>query len=326
MKNLFFHIAALPLTLMLLGAAVCACTREDVQAEDGGSPAEIDRDLIEVSFHAAPDTKSTSISAIETLDVLLFREGGALEASGRSSGGATVTLTVRPGETYHWYALANAPEEILSVHSEDGLRRMRLSLSGCREAYCPMYGSGEALLVDGSEVNATLRRGLSKVSLEGLSAPFLAEGYLIGEARLERLFLMNAPGEGALLPDGSAPGVRLNRDGVDPSLSESLKGFLVAERRVSLSPTEVTDGTALLCCPDAEGKTVFVLEVTLDGERSYYGIPLPELKANTYYKIRDLVLLGPGAPTPGEAPCRDETVFSVEITPWSASEREAKFE
>ncbi len=302
--------------LIALSVLLEGCTREEPSSAGG---------RIEVRFSASSLTRASGTDPVGTLDVLLFREGGTLEASGSSSSGSVV-LSVRPGETYRWYAVGNAPADLSGIASEGALRDKRFALSDCPSGAMPMAASGQALLKEGSEVDAVLSRSLCRVILGAVSAPFLSEGYAVADARIERVFLMDAPVEGALLPDGSSPAARANEGGLDPALPAALGTYLLAERGTALVAAGQSDGTALLCCPDPEGRTRLVLEASLDGESSYYAVTLPPLEANHSYEVTRLVLLGPGSSSPDTAPGRDPVSFSIEIVPWGETDSPAEFQ
>ncbi len=298
--------------LTALSVLLEGCAREGTPSQGG---------LVEVRFRASSLTKAPSgTEPLGTLDVLLFREGsGKLEAAGSSSSGSVV-LSVSPGETYRWYTVGNTPVDLSGIASESELTARRFSLGSCPPGAMPMTASGEVILEEGSSVSAVLSRSFCRVTLGTVSAPFLSEGYAISDARIERVFLMDAPVEGALLPDGTAAGKRANEGGLDSGLPASLRGYLLAERGTLLGAAPLDDGTVLQCCPDPEGKTRLVVEASLDGESSYYAVSLPPLEPNRSYELSRLVLLGPGSPSPDTPPGRDPVSFSIKIVPWTETD------
>lgn len=285
-------------------------------------PAERPSERVDLSFDTEVRTKAglPSDTQIRTLDILVYRDNGTLEAWTRR-GEARISISVRKGGSYRWYLLANAPKDMDLFTREKDFLRARSLLSDSTPAYPVMEGSGSGQFVSDTHIGAKLDRLLSKVTLETVRADFLKDSYMSSTVRLERVFLLNACGS---IPYSMTPSsdIRLNRT----VMEENPEGMLARERGTLLSGTDTWDGTSLLCCPDPEGATRLVVELSIDGVPNYYPVRLPEMTCNTEYVVRDLILLGPGSSRPDEDVSRTGVSFSVEIIPWEAEEREAYFD
>lgn len=296
-------------------ALAAACQREPL----GEAPRQRT-----VLFSVSPATKAGSQDEVGTLDVLLFREDGLLEAHGRASG-SVVSARVAEGVTYSWHLIANAPEGLGGIAREDELLGS-LSLLGDNSAARPvMAGSGQGLL-DGAERTVPVDRLVSRVTLGSLEARFLADSYTESEVRLERVFLLDAAGSCPYSRVPSRGELSYNARSLDPDLPEGVASLLVRECGQSLSAEPLQEDISLLCCPDPDGRTRLVALLSIDGEPNYYSVELPSMRCNTEYLVRSLVLLGPGSPTPDTPVSREDVAFTVEVAPWGTLESSATFD
>lgn len=288
-------------------------------------PREMSSERVEVSFDASVRTKAElpSDGQIRSLDILVYREGGLLEAWTRREA-ESISISVLRGGQYRWYLVANAPEGLdLYVREQDFLAaRSLLQESGMTAPV--MVGSGSGVFLSDTFIKARLDRVVSKVTLESVTADFLRDSYQGAAVRLERVFLLNACGT---VPYSMIPAAdfRLNETALWTLPGSSLGDLLCSERDALLTADRHEDGTSLLCCPDPEELTRLVVEVSIDGQSNYYPVKLPPMACNTEYIVKDLVLLGPGSSLPCEDVSRTDLSFSVEVSAWEDEDKEVYF-
>lgn len=301
---------------LLAGLLTLSCehTLENVPAE-----------RVEVSFDAKVRTKAElpADGQIRSLDILVYREGGLLEAWTRREA-ESISISVLKGGQYNWYLVANAPEGLeLYVHEQDFLSARSLLQESSMSAPV-MVGSGSGTFLSDTYIKARLDRVVCKVTLEGITADFLRDSYRSSIVKLERVFLLNACGTVpySLIP---AADFRLNETALWTLPGSSLGDLLCSERDALLTADRHEDGTSLLCCPDPEELTRLVVEVSIDGQSNYYPVKLPAMECNTEYIVKDLVLLGPGSSHPDEDVSRTDISFTVEVSVWEDEDQEVYF-
>lgn len=280
---------------------------------------------VEVRIDAGVKTKAAlpDDGKIRSLDLLVFRDGGILEAWTRNEQ-QSISVSVLKGGTYRWYLVANAPEALDSFTREEQFLGSLSHLSDNSPAFPVMEGRGECRFSEDTRIGATLQRLISKVTLETVRADFLKDSYMNSEVRLERVFLLKAC---ATIPYSmaSSAGVRYNHTGLEVDSGSSLGRMLCRERGVRLGPESLSENTSLLCCPDPGGETRLVVEISIDGTPNYYPVRIPQMQPNTEYLVKDLVLIGPGAARPYEDVPRIDVSFNVEVSPWQEENQEAYF-
>lgn len=302
------------ITAMTAMAAV-SCQRE----QPAESPASMQTVLFTVPVTKAGGAASGEVA---TLDILVFREDGLLETYARASG-STVCAKVTRGVSYSWHLIANAPEGLGSLARERDLMERLSLLSDSGAGHPVMAGGGQGLL-DGPRT-VPVDRIVSRVTLGGIEARFLSGSFTQSEVRLERVFLLDAVGSCPYSLEPSRGAIAYNARSLSADLPEGVRPLLVRECGQRLSPDASTEDISLLCCPDPDCRTRLVVELSIDGEPNYYSIGLPSMSCNTEYLVRDLVLLGPGSPTPDTPVSREGVAFTVEVVPWGTQESSASF-
>lgn len=295
-------------SLSALLTVAFSCTRGEVA---GG--------YVETTFSVvAPVTKSYSAvreSEVGTLDILVFRTAsGALESHGRTEGD-NLSLGVAKGLDYRWYAVANAPEGLSSVGSLQQFLSLRSRLEDNTPGSLVMSGSGQGVL-DGNAVTVRLSRLVSRVELDKVSPVYFQTAYTDADVTLANIFLYHAAGESAL--GGQTVEPSLWYDGNEDN-GLLLDGFLREERGESISGEKTDENLRFYCCPNPADGTRLVLEVSVDGRSEYYPVNIGPMAGNTSYRIADVRLLGPGAPTPGGEVDRASLTFTVTVNAWGES-------
>ena len=77
-----------------------------------------------------------------------------------------------------------------------------------------------------------------------------------------------------------------------------------------------TLGMDFYCCPNPEGKTRLVLELTVCGIKNYYPVTLPPMQCNYEYRIADVELTGWGSASPDVPVDRERLCWNLSVLPW----------
>lgn len=318
---------------LLLLVPLFSCNREilPVDGKEGVAP------RAELSFEVSiPSTKASATGHeddIVSLDIFLFRSGtGLLDASRRVTGSrvAEASVDALAGVPLDWVVVANAPEgAFASVSTESELLSESVSLSDHSLTSLIMSDSGTVTVSGGGEtrVSATLRRYVSKVSVQTLSMSWLSSFTTPPTMTLGRIVLMDAPVSMPLSGVQDALCPRVNVTGIDPSLGESETDMLIKDYSLLplTTPAAIDIDSPLYCMSDPLADTYIAVEVVIDGTSNWYPVGLPALECNTHYVITNLSLTGPGAPTPVDPIARTNVSFTVEVTPWTESGSTVEF-
>lgn len=198
-KNLLF---------MALGAmvALVACNKESgkdirpVQKGDG-TPVEVT-----VSINGAPGTKATDVtyaneSKVNTLQVFVFN-GEDLEAHRSVSNSLMALIPATAGERSVW-AVVNAPD-IYSVLETEGspmtLSKLKAHTSALSDNTVDgfvMVGDVTQELVDGGKVPITVKRLVSRVSINKISAS-LKDYRESWEVQIDSIYMINVAADASL--------------------------------------------------------------------------------------------------------------------------------
>lgn len=276
-----------------------------------------------VTFEIQDATTKASGGEVSSLAALIFRENGTLDSYARCDGN-TVTADVSSGISLRWYLVANAPDELAGIATQQAFLQ-KPSLLEHSSQWRVMTGHGDGVLSEGEKVTVALDRIVSRVSLESIEARFLEDCFISSEVHLKEVFLMNVPGSCPYGMQQTSPVARLVQGGDHSQLKETLRGMLVREDGRSLDQHKRNLDYSFYCCPEDAQSASLVVHVDIDSEPNYYPIALPLLKCNTHYRVTNLVLLGPGAARPDEPVSRESIAFTIEITPWENEEKNVEF-
>lgn len=308
--------------------ALISCNKEGTE---GG-------DKVRVSFSAGLRTKASSVPGVNTLDLLVFRAGGSLEVHGRESG-SEITASVVVGSPMKWYLVANAPAGSFDGVADEGSFLSGLSrLADNTSSQFVMAASGSRVFAAGDVVTAELTRLACKVTLGSVSAPFLSSSYAGSDVRVTGLYLINAVGS---CPYGMTPaqGDWYNRMGVDAGLPSDVKGLLVKDLDMPLTAAGVDGSWSLYCMPNpvANGvhsgtapewsprNTRLVLEISLDGRKSWFPMDMPSMECNHEYIVNDVRLLGEGSGHQDIPVSRNGITFDVSVNEWIPESKDILF-
>lgn len=325
--------------LLSLSLLPCACDKRGRLPEGEGERSYV---MTRVTFAGAPASATkggieatgavVSDDTVESLSVFVYRSAtGSLESSVRSEG-AVAQVDVPSDMSLQWHVVANIPEgESVSCDTPDELNSSLWKPDSLSAPFA-MTGTGSGSFSGGESVSVSLRRLVSRVTLQKVTPAFLGTSYKDASVTLTRVFLLNVAGS---CPYSGTPSSDVslwyNKLTLDASLPEGIAGGLVKDYSLSLSDaSSVTLGTQLYCCPNPIGNgidsstepswsarnTRLIIELSIDGVPNYYPITLPAMSCNTDYVIREAVLLGAGASSPDMPVSRDAMRFSIQVNAW----------
>ena len=284
--------------------------------ETAGTESAPERVSLEFSVAVEGSSRSSvSEDAVGSLDVLVFDKfSGLQEASARSSGQESVSVSVRRGVELEYRLVANAAAGTFAgVKNLEDYASLSSPLSSNSPGAFLMAGGGNSVFEASASVKVSLSRMVSKVELGSVTAAFSSLLPSGTGVTLQRVFLVNvASGIPFSLAASSSCGW-LCKMGPDSSLASPLDGFLTSQQGLSFGGTTPLEcGVTLYCCPNpvdngvnsqtnpswSVRNTRLVLELLVSDRTCYYPITLPAMKPNTCYKVNQAVLTGFGSSHP----------------------------
>lgn len=263
-------------------------------------------DLCYVEFKAVTEeTRSYDEARLESLDLLVFEDGGGrLETHIRAGGSDLIRVSLRKNIPYRWWVVANAPEGIFDGFTdEDSFRHgVNNSIRGPSGVFT-MFANG-ALTAPSETIEASLNRYACKVSVNDISVPYFETLDRIPDMGLGRLMLIDT--QDAVYWDGAPV------DDCIVDIVEDLSSFPVS----------------IYCLPNKSAfrHTVIAVELLFDGISNWYSVSLPQMDCNHHYIIESLVLIGPGSSSPDIPVSRENISFSVDIDKWKENTSQIVFD
>lgn len=301
-------------TLALLSAVFLSCTKER-------HPFVPDEKRVRVSL-SGPAERECGIS---TVDVLVFRAGsGTLDCSARSSPD-DVSVSVPGGVNLIYHVFANAPEGVFDdISTESDLLSAKTLLSHNSGSGLVMHGSS-AGFPDGFspvDIEVTLCRYACKVTVDRIVPAF--KGAEVNAVRFKGAFLLNVCGDEPWSGEPEVGSVWYNLRTKDVGLSNPVAGFVSVPADLPVTDTSAIDADyAFYCLPnpvsdsaEGSGVTRLVLEFDVGGHPDYYPIAIPAMKSNSWYRISNATLQGPGSSDPDRPVSRASLSFAMEVVPW----------
>ena len=315
-------------TLLLFAAVILAgCTDK----MDAYSPERNVKVVIDAYCVKMPQ-KSILFSedAVNTLDVLIFREEGALEAYRRSNG-RTVSVEVSAGIPLEYYVVANAPAGVLEHFADkssflDGA----VFLADNTEAFV-MSGSGKHTFSGETEsLDVNLDRYVSKIRLDSITPEFMDGLSESVSVMLNSVFLVNVSAEGHWDRIPFAGDLWYNKM-TKEDLETNMENMLEASHGTSITdstPLSLTD--VFYCMPNPTDNDVtslhtpqwsardtrLVIDILIGGVHNYYPINIPGMSGNKCYRIKNAILIGPGSSSPDILVERVGIKYSIEVADW----------
>lgn len=233
MYNLINHEPmkkALLFSAAVAAMALVSCNRQDqpsVKVIDDGTPVQVT-----VTINAPRDLPSTRVtnvtyadeSKVNTLQVFVFNDDER-EAYRNVSQSMQALVPATSGERTVW-AIVNAPD-LSEVMSLSALRAAVTLLTDNAKDSFVMTGSVTQELVDGGNVPVTVKRIVSRVSVNRISTSLkdYRQDYSV---KINKIYLINVAADNKY-DVGGAPADWLNRLGSDPEADAKAKALLYEE-------------------------------------------------------------------------------------------------
>ena len=216
-------------TAALAALALASCTRE--KADIDGKPVEVNVTILGTAPTRATSVTYANESKVANLQVYVFNNG-KLEDYQDAGAAMTAQLTATSGERTVW-ALVNAPA-LKDVSTEAELKAKVSRLADNKTDAFVMSGSATQELKDGGTVPVTVKRLVSRVSINKISTDFqyaLAQETLT----LDGIYLINVAGDNTYAADGT-PGTWVNQlghkdNGLDAFLYDKLASTTVTNAK-----------------------------------------------------------------------------------------------
>ena len=272
-------------------------------------------------------TRSTSISsddevAVSSLQVLVFRPDGALDAYGTVDNDTEITLSCTAGSRTA-YAVVNAPS-LASVSSEAGLLSTATLLSENSASAFQMIGSRTVTLPQAQTVTIDVERIVSRISIKSVTRSFTSASLAAKTFTIDEVFLVNVAGDNVFSLDG-APSTWFNQraysseqaafthDAPAQSMENGATYSTVHSFYAYPNPT-VDDSSETTW---SARHTRLVLKTTLGTDTYYYPITLPSLEPNKSYEIENLTITRPGSDSPDVPVSFADCTFDLHVLDWT---------
>lgn len=288
--------------------------------------------LLNVSVPVSSMTKTTGTdgeSALNTLQVFVFRSDGTLEISvGGTSG--NVKLECSTGQK-DIIALVNAPS-MDDVTDKKTFESKVSSLTDNQAGSFVMYGSrSENVSMESGTVEIQVARLVARISVHKITNALSSEQYRDAELELRGVYLLNVAGD-AKYSGGHTPSVWYNRQKVEPH-PELLTEDMDINSKIEPGRSYNTSHY-FYCYPNPVDSdsvdsnwspryTRIVIEVSLDGKTYYYPISIPGIQKNHTYRIEELVITRPGSLDPDIPVTLEEAIFNISVSPWETGVSES---
>lgn len=271
---------------------------------------------------SSPGTRVSGSGAdearVDDLQVLVFDENGVLETSARAGSGS-LALTCRGGDKTVW-ALVNAPS-VGGIARLGDLPAVVSRLSDNAPGRLVMAGS-RLISVRGDRTDTVaVERLCAKVTLDRITRAFSSPVLQAKPMTVNRIYMTNVAADRPLCTEGD-PVDWLNRMGnrgdcpdlLSDTVGLPLTDVLAASHTFYVYPNASTSaargGNWSPRC------TRLVIDTTLDGERLYYVIDIPDLRSNHAYRLTDVVLGRPGATDEESVTSEAAVRFTFSVASW----------
>lgn len=303
------------IALMFSILAVISC-RKDPERDPSGFELRIDA--------TAPGlTRVTGVGAedefrVADLQVLVFDRDGFLETSGHVSA-PTLTVACRGGDKTVW-AFVNAPL-MDQVSRLADLSALVSNLTDNAPGRLVMAGSRQLSVHADQAVSVEVERLCAKVTVGKITKAF-SSSVLQGKTLVvRRIYMTNVAADRPLSTTGT-PSVWLNKMGEKGEGAGLLCDTVEQELVSSLDEPHTFYVYPNDAVSSARGGTWsprcsrLVIDTTLDGDRYYYVIDVPDIRSNCSYLLTNIVLTRPGG-TDEESVSSESTVrFSFSVASW----------
>lgn len=266
--------------------------------------------------------------AVNTLQVFLFNEDGALETSDMQSSESMVLACV-PG-TKKVVALVNAPE-LTGITTYSQLTEVSSKLSDNTIDSMVMEGETDVEINANTSIVIPVSRLAAKIVLSKVINNFELATHKDMEFAVTAVYLINVVGEKTYLTQNT-PTLWYNKMKLDLTQDQA-PDFTYEQFTTSVKvPYSATysAGMYFYCYPNStatdssgdtwsERFTRLVVEATLDGETVYYPVSLTKVEQNTVYEI-SLKVTRPGSPSADVPVTGHVAEITVEVQDWIEGE------
>lgn len=343
------HLVKLSLGILCLLFAFSAvsCRKEQVGGPVASVTASSNSEKVTVSFMVDPSSVAATRAvesgeaAVRSLDILVFRTDGSLDASARSVDSYEVTASVTSGKQLLYYVVANAPDDaFLSVVNLSGFLGGRVRLADNLSGFV-MFGSGSFTASgNGAPLVVRVDRYACKVSVESVNVKWADSFTTLPSISVGRVALINVVGSTPYSGVPDAGDLWYNRMGVDGGTDASVSSMIVASRSVPVTASgDLSLGVSLFAMPNptdnsasstnapawSARNTRVALELIVDGVSNWYPVTLPAMQCNHHYIVKKLNVMGPGAASPDEDVIRSEVDFTIEVEDWTETSQNVDF-
>ena len=257
--------------------------------------------------------------AVNSFRIYVF-DGDKLVESQYIEGDSGI-LEVPKGSEYQIYVIANM-ETDPGIVSKDGFSTLRVSFGENRSGNFIMTSDPLSIEADGDkQVKVTLKRLVSKISIEG-DVGFYRDGHRYPhECRLLGAFVINIP-EHADYYGTADTSTWINRTEIASPYSENAAPLTY----VAAPESEYMGRSVFYCMPNPEPEgddtetdsvTKLIVAAEMDGAVRYWSIGIPNIRSNTIYSIGNIRIHSPG--TSGQNDYVPTTKASIDLaeTDWS---------
>ncbi|MGM9742792.1 MAG: fimbrial protein [Candidatus Cryptobacteroides sp.] len=321
---------------IILSSAVClalaaavSCDRESnaPEMENPGEMTEITVSLCGEGYllEGPQMTKATlneaGEKAVNSVQVFVFREDGALDAYTKSNSSSGIKLSCTTGKR-HVYAVVNAPD-LNNVKSKSELEASRTLLTDNAAGGFVMAGSDVKDITAQSSIEISVKRFVSRVAVGSITANFTSDAYRNMNFTLKRIYMINVAGNTSY-DATEAPDVWLNPLKWESGNADALLGTGDLNTLLA-SGTPYSPDQVFYVYPNSTGSdpsddsfprcTRLVLETLLGEKTYYYSVKIPSVGRNKKYNV-NVTITRPGSEDPGKDISSSECTFSVKVEEW----------
>lgn len=333
MKNLTVKFA----TVLLAGAcaaSLAASCDKDKTLDKSEAPTSL-----KISFNSITKAKGSGHGdaakdkKVNTLQLYSFNSDGSLDNYHSMSGqevADSYTMEVTAGQKEVW-AVANSHDvaSFAAVKSLDQLKSLTFSLAKEDTTNFSMVDSAKASVSKGAtaQVTVNMRRTVARVLLESIKTDF-ATGYKDVELKNVKAYLLNVNSTAAV-GDSKGKDPMVNKAENKPAdyASYVMPEMLChnVEGNIGKTGKEINQYFYCYSNDNSSAVTKLIIQADLNEKTYYYPIVITDnasaevpsgVKANTAYKVCNVVITRPGATTPDGKIEYGSIKFTIDVDDW----------
>jgi len=326
-----FYIMKRIIIIPMLAMAVytVSCTKQESTHTPNNAES-----VISVSIEGASTTKGTSVGTsdeegVKNLQILVFESDGSLSSYIDAGENKSVQVTTTDGKKEIW-ALVNV-SSFKNVKTVDEVLKASTKMTDNAYGSFVMAGRIEETIKDGMSLVIPVTRITAKVMIKKITSAFASAELASKDFIIDAIYLLNVVGDtslGSVQDDYEKPQPSIWYSKLWPDATSAVSKFIydsVGSKLAYGASYNVTH--SFYCYPNFEKSqsfdgnwsprhTMFTVEATLGGEKTYYPIELPVLGCNKAVIIDELIITKKGSKYP-YAPITDDSYTAVtQIVPW----------